>query len=503
MLKEILKKSFVICFILINFLYALPAWDNDPDYKTYRGQAYIHTNDPDGNPVANVRVNFIVRMWFIEGYETDAVSGYTDANGFAYLYIDIKVPRTWGGFTGRYLASGMTDDDYTIVSSVGTSTSGDFSIWPEYSVGLDQDHNKIADAWELSLASKFCPILKLHSGDQGVRPVPVEIMDRNSDGVLDKFDLLIDVYNLAAQFVTTKSISDFYIYDGSTWYWMPNVYSFNSGAVLKYMCTATDLAAQIYVLVPHFEWGEVEQTTGSAWYSTWSQKMVSHPESAYQDGTTYAHLFKHGTNTVIQYWFFYPFNHAANRHEGDWEHINVVVNSQNPNNAAIIEVEYWGHYTQCYERNANEAEITSGTHPVVYVAGRTDVLNTAGNGSHANYPESGSFPVGGGVNEIVDGNGIQINFNGYENLILIPNKAFIDYNDINLGWMHFPSFWGHIQSYPSVGSQAIPFAALWDDFMDYLNVNTEDEIRSWSYKLRNSNIAPFSPYWQTKWEVVH
>ncbi|NQS97695.1 MAG: hypothetical protein HQ591_04510 [candidate division Zixibacteria bacterium] len=28
---------------------------------------------------------------------------------------------------------------------------------------------------------------------------------------------------------------------------------------------------------------------------------------------------------VIQYWFFYPFNDFANDHEGDWEHINVVI----------------------------------------------------------------------------------------------------------------------------------------------------------------------------------
>lgn len=28
---------------------------------------------------------------------------------------------------------------------------------------------------------------------------------------------------------------------------------------------------------------------------------------------------------VLQFWFFYPYNDAGNTHEGDWEHINVVV----------------------------------------------------------------------------------------------------------------------------------------------------------------------------------
>jgi hypothetical protein len=32
-----------------------------------------------------------------------------------------------------------------------------------------------------------------------------------------------------------------------------------------------------------------------------------------------------GLELVLQYWFFYPFNDSANKHEGDWEHLNVVV----------------------------------------------------------------------------------------------------------------------------------------------------------------------------------
>ena len=32
-----------------------------------------------------------------------------------------------------------------------------------------------------------------------------------------------------------------------------------------------------------------------------------------------------GYELVLQYWFFYPWNDGGNNHEGDWEHINVVV----------------------------------------------------------------------------------------------------------------------------------------------------------------------------------
>ncbi|MGV3710384.1 MAG: hypothetical protein ACO1Q7_16240 [Gemmatimonas sp.] len=55
----------------------------------------------------------------------------------------------------------------------------------------------------------------------------------------------------------------------------------------------------------------------------------------------YAHVFVHeNKNTshpqvqnavyslTIQYWFFYPFNDGGNNHEGDWEHLNVTVTTQ-------------------------------------------------------------------------------------------------------------------------------------------------------------------------------
>ncbi len=33
----------------------------------------------------------------------------------------------------------------------------------------------------------------------------------------------------------------------------------------------------------------------------------------------------HGYDMILQYWFYYPLNDGGNNHEGDWEHINVVI----------------------------------------------------------------------------------------------------------------------------------------------------------------------------------
>jgi hypothetical protein len=53
-----------------------------------------------------------------------------------------------------------------------------------------------------------------------------------------------------------------------------------------------------------------------------------------RDHGTYAHFFVHEDRAtraearysfVIQYWFFYPFNDGGNNHEGDWEHLAVLI----------------------------------------------------------------------------------------------------------------------------------------------------------------------------------
>ncbi len=62
----------------------------------------------------------------------------------------------------------------------------------------------------------------------------------------------------------------------------------------------------------------------TAWRARW--------DSLVRDGrfppTQYAHLYwldRARGLLAIQYWFFYPFNEWINRHEGDWEHVTVVL----------------------------------------------------------------------------------------------------------------------------------------------------------------------------------
>jgi hypothetical protein len=74
----------------------------------------------------------------------------------------------------------------------------------------------------------------------------------------------------------------------------------------------------------------------ASWKAAWVNPSTDRLRKEYQGLTrVYVHPFIHeylgedgepaGYDVVLQYWFYYPINDGGNNHEGDWEHINVVV----------------------------------------------------------------------------------------------------------------------------------------------------------------------------------
>ncbi len=98
--------------------------------------------------------------------------------------------------------------------------------------------------------------------------------------------------------------------------------------------------------------------------------------------TIYAHVATDPSapgKLALQYWFFYAFNDFNNKHEGDWEMIQLVFDAADASDALRAahptEVGYSSH--EGAERASwgdEKLEIVDGTHPVVYPAA----------GSHAN-----------------------------------------------------------------------------------------------------------------------
>ena len=147
----------------------------------------------------------------------------------------------------------------------------------------------------------------------------------------------------------------------------------------------------------------------SRWRRRWRQ--VVQPEgpeqapalSAYRP-TQYAHVFwwnRAQGLLAIQYWFYYPFNEWVNRHEGDWEHIQIVLRgpSKLDAQAAFQPVahqfffhEYWTQPTQMVRLAGPDAR---EDHPLVYVGGRGRFLAWSGAFSGGSYPLPARFPGAG------------------------------------------------------------------------------------------------------------
>mgnify|MGYP000217727337 CR=1 FL=1 len=97
----------------------------------------------------------------------------------------------------------------------------------------------------------------------------------------------------------------------------------NEGAVIE-----RSLAAVCRMEYPRYEVIVVNGSSGYV-YNTVTQALTQITDPGYPG------------KLALQYWFFYPYNDAGNKHEGDWEHINVVVSARSevtaPQTAAQVE----------------------------------------------------------------------------------------------------------------------------------------------------------------------
>jgi hypothetical protein len=99
----------------------------------------------------------------------------------------------------------------------------------------------------------------------------------------------------------------------------------------------------------------------------------------------YAHAATESGKLALQYWFFYVYNDFNNKHEGDWELIQLDFDAPTPAAALRVrpyDVGYSQHAgAERAEWHSTKLERIGGTHPVVYPA----------EGSHANYYSGALF----------------------------------------------------------------------------------------------------------------
>ncbi|MEJ2757722.1 MAG: PrsW family intramembrane metalloprotease, partial [Anaerolineales bacterium] len=173
------------------------------------------------------------------------------------------------------------------------------------------------------------------------------------------------------------------------------------------------------------------------------------PNAGGLPATVYAHIQHDQENqkTIVQYWLFYYYNDWFNKHEGDWEMVQIVLDHDlNPD---------WVIYSQHHggtRRSWEDTHTEELTHPSVYVA----------LGSHANYfwgneIYPNSMQIGNKRVEILDrtGNDGRI----IPNVILLPSMEELstmleDYS--NVSWLIFNGHWGELSLQGDFGGPSGP-----------------------------------------------
>ncbi|MDD1770585.1 MAG: Vps62-related protein [Methanomassiliicoccales archaeon] len=141
--------------------------------------------------------------------------------------------------------------------------------------------------------------------------------------------------------------------------------------------------------------------------------------------SVYAHVANSGDSILVQYWMFYVFNYGTfNRHEGDWEMVEYVLDQTKTPIAAVYSQHQGGQ-----RLGWNELLLENG-HPVVYVA----------RGSHANFPALGQGPIGPGA-DIVGADGAAWLAGTDCGLVVLGEKGEGN-RPSEQAWLDFAGNWG-------------------------------------------------------------
>src|SRR3989338_338307 len=203
-------------------------------------------------------------------------------------------------------------------------------------------------------------------------------------------------------------------------------------------------------------------------------------DSASEENNTNLPLLKPNTAyTILQYWFFYPYNNfiwrhsdgtdrPGNNHEGDWEMIQLILDPETEHPLYAIYSWHWGGTVYKWE----ELEVTNETHPHVYV----------GKGGHASWGE-------GGVNFYViekQRGDITPDTSDVESIKLTSLNCDMNCENFSLleipenQWNNFPGIWGEPEKLFSPGSGG-PFSPK------FIGYGLNNPTIRWSEPIKCSN----------------
>ncbi len=193
---------------------------------------------------------------------------------------------------------------------------------------------------------------------------------------------------------------------------------------------------------------------GSSAYTNYSAhqayyRAVLSPDAGGPPVAVYAHVVRDEAEGVItiQYWAFYFYNDWFNKHEGDWEMIEVILTDEGEPQWVVLSQHHGGT-----RRPWAQASVEDSTHPVAYVA----------RGSHANYFVGDEvYPNGKDVGntriEIMDRTSAAGRV--IPEVILIPRREVVamDAEDWpGAEWLPFRGHWGELAGQSDFGGPLGP-----------------------------------------------
>ncbi|MCD6505276.1 hypothetical protein J7M22_01500 [Candidatus Poribacteria bacterium] len=321
----------------------------------------------------------------------------------------------------------------------------------------DEDGDGIKDnlkAELLELVRKFCPTLVLDISDTGgvlsrpLFPMPVETFARK---------LTVDRFSIAPFRWKGRDMTD-----------LSEIDDRKLSLLSEYFTRRVRIKPDDEMKVAFFDF---PGDSPDEWL--WALNVIQWMEG--YKPTVYAHPFilktpKGDRRIVIQYWYLFPFDGWGKVHEGDWEHVNVIVTSLDPKRAQLLEVQF---YFQGFVTSLSNVELDGLSHPVIYVGG-------GAKGSHGMYPYHGKWlgMKGGKGAERVYGN-FRVSYRDFD-VNLIPDAETVKLEKMTpkergrIIWLKLDVRWGR----PWIGGKDSAIITLRADSEGY---------------------APFGPAFSTAW----
>jgi hypothetical protein len=182
-------------------------------------------------------------------------------------------------------------------------------------------------------------------------------------------------------------------------------------------------------------------------FEEWQRRLTTVP-------TTYAHVVSESGQTSLQYWFFYVYNDYNDRHEGDWEMIQLDF----PAATATAALETTPSEVGYAQHNGAERavwgdpklELVDGSHPVVYPAA----------GSHADYFGSALYLGRSAAQGVGCDNTRGPSRELRPAVELVPTDAALAVREYP--WLGFQGFWGQEEPIYNNGPTGPNVHSQWD-----------------------------------------